>query len=650
MKDRKIKIGFIGSTDQFINSCFHVARRFDIDALYAKSAIEDAIPEAEWMIDEGVETIISWRGTGYLLSRKFSIPVLSTRISYLDFITSIKEASVFGKTILLTSFVEEAIETDILEGLLGVKIVVGKFHDSRSLENTILWGKAGGCDVVIGGGYSMRIAEQHGMQYSMMKITQEAVKSCINDAISVVQSRRKGQRENAMYQAIMDATTEGVIAAGSDGIITNVNKAARDFLKGQDGLEGTHLSDIMPKSVVAQVIQERQPQRNRIVTIGGETVLANYVPLIEEDRLVGTVTTFKDISHVTHAEHEVRRSFKKKMGTRYTFDDLIYRSPPMKALISRAQKYALSDSTILITGETGTGKEMLAQSIHASSTRQQGPFVSINCAAVPDQLLESELFGYEEGAFTGSRRGGRPGLFELAHRGTIFLDEIGLTPLTLQNRLLRVLQEREVMRVGGDRLIPVDVRVLASTNKDLSDEIWAGRFREDLFFRLNVLTLSIPPLRERSDDIPVLVTELAGTASRYYDTPPLNIPAVYIEKIQSLDWPGNVRQLENFIEKLVILSDGRFSAQIFCELHTDLVNYSLKMKKDVSERVETGERQARADANRGGNDDALLYRALLKNRFNKANAARDLGISRTTLWRRMKAMEKDVTGDDEPRH
>jgi transcriptional regulator with PAS, ATPase and Fis domain len=296
----------------------------------------------------------------------------------------------------------------------------------------------------------------------------------------------------------------------------------------------------------------------------------------------------------------------------------------------------MADSTVLITGETGTGKEILAHSIHTLGPRRKGPFISINCAAIPDQLLESELFGYEEGAFTGSRRGGKPGLFELAHNGAIFLDEIGATPMSLQSRLLRVLQEHEVMRIGGDRLIPVNVRVIAATNQNLCLEVQKGRFREDLYFRLDVLTIHVPPLRERMDDLPVLVQALIHRCARNSRMQSLALPKCYLDKLMELRWPGNVRQLQNFVEKLVILCEDGFKADVFEQLYTDLLGYSLVRDREANlERTSVNDflrHKARDDEARS------IRKALEESGFCKTTAAKKLGVSRTTLWRKMREM------------
>jgi transcriptional regulator with PAS, ATPase and Fis domain len=249
--------------------------------------------------------------------------------------------------------------------------------------------------------------------------------------------------------------------------------------------------------------------------------------------------------------------------------------------------------------------------------------------------LESELFGYEEGSFTGARRGGKAGLFELAHNGTIFLDEIGSMPLSLQARLLRVLQEKEVMRIGGDRLISVDARVLAATNEDLKQSVLDGRFREDLFFRINVLSLYIPPLRERIQDIPPLINKLIDKLSWKHDLPAIRIPGSCVERLSSLSWPGNVRELSNFLERLIIICDGKFSNDIFEKQYMEFFEYA----RTTSEQGGSDSAPARTNGqNNLPGETGYILKILQESKYNKAVTAQRLGISRVTLWRKMKKL------------
>ena len=635
--EQVFKVGFINSTQQLIDCALSVAAKLKINVATSLAGLDAAIPAGKRMEQEGVEVIISRRGTASLLRKNLKIPILSVRISSHDIFLNIRDASLMGRKILLTSFEEEIIEgADLLQKIFNVTIVPGVFHDYGSLETAIIRGKGQGCEIVIGGGVSMALARKHGLKGVELRTNEDAIISALEDAMSVARANREEQEKTLRYRTIMDTTSEGIVALDKNGIITAINHAALQSLGLPEPMVGRNFTDFFPGGHVREVLDSGRPLLNKLERFGSEQFVANYIPLQVGTEVVGEVITFRDVPNVVRAENEVRRSLVKGLVARHTIDDFVHHHPAMKEVVEKVRKFSLVDSTVLITGETGTGKEILAQSIHTLGPRRKGPFISINCAAIPDQLLESELFGYEEGAFTGSRHGGKPGLFELAHNGTIFLDEIGATPLSVQSRLLRVLQEREVMRIGGDRLISVNVRVIAATNQNLCLEVQKGRFREDLYFRLDVLTIHIPPLRERMDDLPVLVQALIRRCARNSRMQSLTIPKRHLDKLMELRWPGNVRQLQNFVEKLVILCEDGFKADVFEQLYTDLLSYSLVRDREASlERTSVNDylrHKARDDEARS------IRKALEESRFCKTTAAKKLGVSRTTLWRKLREM------------
>ncbi|WP_426808996.1 propionate catabolism operon regulatory protein PrpR [Pseudomonas sp. WOUb67] len=322
---------------------------------------------------------------------------------------------------------------------------------------------------------------------------------------------------------------------------------------------------------------------------------------------------------------------------RHRFEQLLGDAPAFRAILSLAQRYAQADATVLITGESGTGKELLAQSMHHASPRQQGPFVAINCAALPESLLESELFGYEDGAFTGSRKGGKPGLIELAHTGTLFLDEIGDMPVALQTRLLRVLQEREVLRLGACEPKAVDIRVIAATHCDLPARIADQRFRQDLYYRLNILRLAVPPLRERIADIVPLFNALLARHCRASGLPPSS--EVHVQRLLPLmlhhPWPGNMRELENIAERAALClgtlghDDEVDLATLFPEFFktgaataANLPPAAVDNLRSLGKAAETAHARQVLDCCDGDMDEA----------------ARRLGVSRSTVWRRVRRL------------
>jgi len=360
---------------------------------------------------------------------------------------------------------------------------------------------------------------------------------------------------------------------------------------------------------------------DEIVSLGDATFLASIVPAHVGHDLSGAIVTLQETNRITELDAKIRKDLRAKgLIATYRFEDIKGSSAAICETKRLAARYAATDSTILIYGETGTGKELFAQSIHNASRAANGPFVAVNCAALPPSLLESELFGYEEGAFTGANRKGKAGLFELAHDGTLFLDEISEMDQYGQVRLLRFLQEKQIMRLGGDKYLPVRVRVVAATNKDLRQAVSEGKFREDLFYRLKVLSLSIPPLRQRGDDIALLAKSMLAEWSRRLGGKIILSPDAW-NVMRAHTWPGNVRELVNVTENLTVLAhDGRIAMDdVAGILHQEQTPGHLA-----------------APAPKGGDEEVERIRqALVEANGRYSVAAKKLGMHRSTLYRKV---------------
>jgi transcriptional regulator with PAS, ATPase and Fis domain len=505
------------------------------------------------------------------------------------------------------------------------------------MEEVILWGKEQGCQgVVAGGPVYQKIAMKHGMEYEEIVMNTESVESTLQEAYRIVVNCKKEKEQTYLFNTIINMGSQYVIAVNRDGDINIISNLAKKLFMVKDDQKNPHnIRNVMPFKEVLNAIECAKPLNHHMEKIGHKVFLIKYIPVELEDRTIGGIITFQHEDTIMKVENKIGRKMVKEFAAKYSIDDFIYCSPEIDNLINKVKKYSAHESTILITGATGTGKEIMAHAIHQLSKRKGEPFISINCASIPEQLLESELFGYEEGAFTGALRGGKAGLFELAHKGTIFLDEIGSMPLNLQARLLRILQEREIMRIGGNRLIPIDVMVISATNKDLKQLIAEGLFREDLFFRINILSLYIPPLRERIQDIPLLVKKLTEILSRNHSVPIIEIPDKYVEKLLVLSWPGNVRELSSFLERLVIICDGNFSSNVFEKLYMEFYEYS-RTASDCGEPIVSypiGIAQCNLK-----NEERNILKVLKESKYNKKVTAQRLGISRVTLWRKMKKL------------
>lgn len=405
----------------------------------------------------------------------------------------------------------------------------------------------------------------------------------------------------------------------------------------------SHLLDIIEKNLSLDLPVESIMIR-RVVTVGPNTPVeqaynlalrqgVSRLPIVDEHNRVIGIVTGNDALQALEKKTRRSLSYYKQELTRtrdyqYTFDNLIGRGERIKWLKREAQVAARTNSTILISGESGTGKELLAHAIHCASPRRNAPFIKVNCAAVPEHLLESELFGYEEGSFTGAKKGGKLGKFELADGGTIFLDEIGDMPLAMQAKLLRVLQEREVEKIGRTDVVRVDVRVIAATNKDLEQMVKDKEFREDLYYRLNVIDLHLPALRDRREDIPLLIEHFLKTLGTELGRKIKGITPQAESLLVQYDWPGNIRELRNSLERAIALSmNDVLDVEDFKGLSGTEAPFRQKVSAmpvgTLAEAVEQAERET-------------IKNALSYTNYNKVAAARILGVHRSLLYRKLK--------------
>lgn len=390
------------------------------------------------------------------------------------------------------------------------------------------------------------------------------------DYVSVMPQEEREQQ----LLTILNSISEGIIAINQEGCITTLNPASEKILHHTSNqLLNQSMQDFLGEEMpIMTSLKEGRSYDNQEMLINTPYGQAHYLtsgrPLVDEQgNIIGAVAVMKDIKQVRKLIYKLTRP------SMITFDDILYQSKAMEYIVQIAKKAALGNSTLLIRGESGTGKELFARAIHMFSSRQESPFIPINCGGLPDSLLESELFGYEEGTFTGGRKGGKQGLFELAQNGTLFLDEIGELPTHLQVKLLRVLQEGKVRRLGGSDEQFINVRILAATNKNLEKMIAHKEFREDLYYRLNVIPINLPPLRKRREDVLLLTKHFLQSFTEEVGRPELGIAEGAVQKLLEYEWPGNVRELRNAIERAVYLSNDD---QITWE---DLFPEKLSLKK-----------------------------------------------------------------------
>jgi len=460
-------------------------------------------------------------------------------------------------------------------------------------------------------------------------------------ALEIKENNRKLVLTNNQLNNILQSMSDGVIMVDNHGVITQVNPVAEQILgKTAREMKGNSVKNVIGGKAfcVEKILGKQQPYYDvelMLDAAGGPIHCVSSGKPIMDDQgtLSGGVILLRPME-------KVQRLVNRFSGAQanFHFRHIIGNSAEIRETVRLASLAAPSMSTVLLQGESGTGKEIFAQAIHNRSSRRKGPFVAVNCGAIPRELIASELFGYVEGAFTGAKRGGRPGKFELASGGTLFLDEIGDMPLEQQVALLRVLQDKRITRVGGDKMIPVDIRVICATNRDLKQEVEKGRFREDLYYRLNVIAIELPPLRKRREDIPLLVDYFLKKIGQEWGVEIDCVEPEVMEHLTRYDWPGNVRELQNVVERMISMADGR-------TMGLNLLPPEIYNPTGSSDSPEplSPTRVVRISRERQNRKQLLaekecqeIMALLTKHGGNVSRVARDMGVSRNTLYRKMK--------------
>lgn len=439
-----------------------------------------------------------------------------------------------------------------------------------------------------------------------------------------------------ILKTIIDNDSDGLLIVDENSIITMISKSYSDFLGiSQENAIGKPVTEVIPNTRMHIIIQTGEPEIAQLQKIKGSYMIASRMPIIKNGELIGTFgkVLFRNVKElnnlnrkIKHMERELQ-TYKTHLTqlniASYSFDDIIGSSEAISAAKSIARKAAQTHSNVLILGESGTGKELFAHAIHLASNRLYAPFVKVNCGAIPTDLLESELFGYEGGAFTGAKKEGKIGKFELADGGTIFLDEIGDMPLHMQVKLLRAIQEKEVEKIGSIGSKKIDIRIIAATNRNLEKSMHEGNFRQDLYYRLNVVTITIPALRERKDDILLLANYLIKKISNELNKKVIGISKDSEHYLKNYSWGGNIRELENILERAInVMEDSNTIFPI--DLPDEITGRKeTKLIKSLEETLVTAEKQAIMDALKAANG-------------NKTRTAKNLKIGRTSLYEKIK--------------
>ncbi len=621
----------------------------DIDDVSIEVArMDEAVRKAKGAEQKGYQVIISRGVTSWKIRNSgIELPVVDVTIGGYDIIRAYFQAKKIGNKVGIVDDEEIILGIDALEEVVEDQIV--KYACSNELEDInrgVEYLRDQGVEVVIGKLAMVNVAKRLSMKSVVITSGVDAVRRAVSEARRVKEVRKQEKKKAEQLKVILNFTYDGIIALDEKGKITAFNRVAEQFSGWKaDRALGRYITEVIPKAHCHHLLKTGQPEIGEFLELGNSKVVANRVPIIVDNRIEGVVTTFQHIERLQKLESKVRRRLAERgLVAKYKFEDILGQSNILKKAIELAKEYAGVDSTILIYGRTGSGKEMFAHAIHDTSKRRNEPFVAINCAALPESLLESELFGYVEGAFTGARKGGKAGMFEMAHGGTLFLDEVGEMSAMLQARLLRVIEQGEVMRLGDSSIVPVNVRLIAATHRDLRKMVERQEFREDLYYRLNVLSLKIPLLKERERDIIFIAQKFLNEfcSRRGKSTGTFSPEAEQL--LLKYDWPGNIRELRNAMERLAMRS---WKGQI---TDIDIFNALLLEESDPAVNTELRDKESGGlqdvqdarvlDERIGKLERQLIQKTLEECRGNKTEAARRLGISRTTLWRKLNSVSK----------
>lgn len=530
------------------------------------AGFQNSLTELRKAKEWGAEAIISRGGTAVYIAEHTDIPVVEIQVTALDILHAFRRASLEPALVGIAGSENITYECDSLYDFLGLRLRQISLHDDHDFSG-MQQAVSEGIQAIVGDAVAIRFAASIGMPGYLIESGKASIYKAIREAVSLAKVRRREQARSELLKTIIDASGDGIVAIDDKTNITLMNQVAEKMFHTSRALAiGTSVESLIPNTRLPHVLKTGEAEIGEVQMIGTGPIATKRIPIKSGLNVTGVVATFQEVSQLQRFEQSVRRKLHDKgLAAKHHLYQIVGESTAIANAKELARTYAVTDSTVLITGESGTGKELFAQSIHNLSPRRNSSFVAINCAALPETLLESELFGYEEGAFSGAKKGGKAGLAELAHGGTLFLDEISEMPLALQARILRMLQEKEVMRIGGHKIIPVNIRILCATNQDLDALVAAGRFREDLYYRLDVLSLHLPPLRERPTDIDLLAAHFLGrfAAERSGSTKTLSDDARRM--LLQHSWPGNVRELANVLERLVLLSPGAVIDRIALE-------------------------------------------------------------------------------------
>ena len=621
MKNNEIVIFSVSSTitQRIINVL--IERKLEIPVYEFRYS--DVLNKANEMIQSGTRIIISRGGTAALLRNNIPIPVIEIAHDFHGVYRILQEAKNTSQKIAAIGFPQFCRALRHYQSMTNDEFKICQVYNHHDIENVIKNLSENDYHMVIGGLTVAEMAKKYNLNVIEGDADNNSIEQAINEAHGLLKYINRENLKLVMSHAALNQSREGIMCVDQLGEIIHINAIGMTLFQCQVG-DKLFKKEVF-KDIYASMINESNV-KEQAIEINGTLVSLSVRHFSNRHNSYAVITGLSQESTLWQ-QTTSKKSHLRGYATSYSFDNIIAQSPIMHQVIQKARLCAQHELPVHILGDTGTGKELFAQSIHHVSARSHGPFVALNCAAIPESLLESELFGYAEGAFTNARKGGKPGVFEMATNGTVFIDEISEAPLSVQVKLLRVLQEKQFSRLGGDTLLSADFRLITASNKDLGQLVACGEFRQDLYYRINILELQLPSLRERPEDIMVLIHHLLQQQNKH-----LTFTPDAVNCLQNYDWPGNIRELQAVIYRLIVLLEGNTVDKAVlqqishlsspCHQGVSLVT-DLAVVADESDLLKKQEKQ-------------LIASVIEKTDGDRTRASAILGISPTTLWRKLK--------------
>jgi transcriptional regulator with PAS, ATPase and Fis domain len=597
--------------------------------------LDEGLALAVNAVESHARVIISRGGTYRLIKEaNVGIPVVEIRFSPFDIIESLAMAVEKQRPLAIVGYsnIINRFDAVFLKKIVKTRLTIVNIAEGDDVKQLVSSCAAQGFTTFLGDTIVKKVCDEAGYECYLHRSGNSAIEAAMDEALRISAALKQEVELTRRLRAVIDFVHDGIIAVDGNGKIILFNAIAQDLL-------GVKREKILgkPVSALGDLPFIRGMKRGEQIVdqpfkTGTLLLSASIIPVAMEYDFFGSVIVIRDIRKLQDWEQKLRVALSDQgFIARHTFEAIIHKSSIIAHCISIAKQFSRYNASVLIEGESGVGKELFAQSIHNESLYKQGPFVAVNCAVLPKSLIESELFGYAEGAFTGGRKGGKAGYFELAHKGTLFLDEIGELPLDMQAQLLRVIQEKQVMRLGDTKILPVEVRLICAANTNLANMVRGGLFRKDLFFRINTLSLYIPSLAKRLEDIPVLANHFLTEFCNVYNKNINGFTPKAAAWLKDYHYEGNVRELRNMVERAVIISQGNM-------IRVPDLQSGLRGQNDFPGDVRPGPEGIPAAPVPVTLDDAEknhIQRVLADNNYSMTKAAAALQISRSTLWRKM---------------